>query len=318
MTTPNREEIIQKATELYMADNWGISTNTPEDDELIESGYFQNAQHELMRNEGNAAMNHLEDLANQHGFELKKTKAEDLNYEYVTKHVKKQICLDLKEVKRSNVLISGSNQQGKTRLACSLAHLLRNNDFNVIVFDNSGVWKELSDIPNYTLIASVNDKFSLTRNHIVDMSLLRPSKQRKIVNDSLEFLWLSHVNAEKKTWQIVILEEAELYCKNLRGELAESIFRLMAVGANQQLRVIAISPCMSIIDTMFIRLCGQRYHFKLASEENSLRKFRRTYGIDNARIVQELDVGFCLYYFNGKTEILNVPLWQKEIRVYAK
>jgi len=150
------------------------------------------------------------------------------------------------------------------------------------------------------------------------MSLLKPSKQRKFVNESLEFIWLAHVNSSNKNWQIIVLEEAELYCRNLRGQLAENIYRITCVGANQGIRVIAITPCMSIIDPLIIRLCGQRYHFRLAVEENSLRKFRRYYGIDNARVVQHLDVGFCLYYLNGKLRIVNVPLWEKRLVMLAK
>jgi hypothetical protein len=150
------------------------------------------------------------------------------------------------------------------------------------------------------------------------MSLLKPSKQRKFVNESLESIWLTHVNSSNKNWQIVILEESELYCKNLRGQLAENIYRIMCVGANQGIRVIAITPCMSIIDPLFIRLCNQRYHFRLAVEENSLRKFRRYYGSDNARIVQHLAVGFCLYYLNGKVRVVDVPLWEKRLVMLAK
>lgn len=92
----------------------------------------------------------------------------------------------------------------------------------------------------------------------------------------------------------------------------------MAVGANVGLRIIAITPCMSIVDPFYIRLCSQRYHFQLAVEENSLRKFRRYYGSDYARIVKELDVGYAIYFLNGELKIINIPLWQKQIKVYAK
>ena len=110
----------------------------------------------------------------------------------------------------------------------------------------------------------------------------------------------------------MILEESELYCRNVRGELSESIYRIMAVGANQQIRVIAISPCLSVIDPLFIRLCGQRFHFRLAVEENSLRKFRRYYGGDYTRIVQNLDVGFALYYLNAKLKVVHIPLFNAQ------
>ncbi len=294
MTTPSREAIIQEAATHYMQDNWDISTNTPELHELKEAGYLEAAQHNLMCNP-----------------EIK-AEIEDTS-DYASKYVHPHLCFDLAEMCRGNVLISGMNQTGKTRLACLLANTLQRNGFNVIVFDNSGKWRDLSDIENYTRIADMKDQFRLRQNHLIDMSMLRVKDQRTLVNDSLEFLWLSHLNAPKKSWTIVILEEAELYCKNLRGQLAENIFRIMAVGANQGIRVIAITPCMSIIDPFFIRLCGQRYHFRLGYEENSTRKFRRTYGGDYTRIAKQLDTGYCLYFLNGSMRIVHIPLWNKPL-----
>ncbi len=317
MTTPNKEAILEKATELFMQKNWQISTNTPEDHELIEGGFYETARNELMRNSGYESNTYLQELAQDAGFDLVKTRAEDTSG-YASKYVHPHLCFDLAEMRRGNVLISGMNQTGKTRLACLLADTLQRSGFNVIVFDNSGKWRDLSDIENYTRIADVKDQFRLRQNHLIDMSMLRVKDQRTLVNDSLEFLWLSHLNAPKKSWTIVILEEFELYGKNLRGQLAENIFRIMAVGANVGIRMIAITPCMSIIDTMFIRLCPQRFHFKLGYEENSTRKFSRTYGSDNARIAKSLDVGYCLYFLDGTIKVINVPLWQKPLTVNVK
>ena len=74
---------------------------------------------------------------------------------------------------------------------------------------------------------------------------------------------------------------------------------------------------MAIIDPLFIRLTGQRFHFRLAIEENSLRKFRRYYGNDYTRIVQNLDVGFCLYYLKGKLKVVHIPLFEAK-RIIAQ
>ena len=312
MTTPKFEEIRTKAIENYHMENKHLEAITPTDSELKESHYWNEARDSLMRNEDFEYVSHIESEARRLGLLDQKEYVDTTNY------VKKQIWFDLKEQRRTNTLISGSNQCGKSRLAMFLAHILRENGFNVICFDNAGTWKDLSDIPNYRLVSSANTKISLSRNMILDMSLLKPSRQRKLVNQWLEYLWLSAVNASEKVWQIVILEESELYCRNVRGELAENIYRIMCAGANQKLRIIAITPCMSIIDPLYIRLCGQRFHFKLSVEENSIRKFRRYYGGDNARIVQHLHVGYCLYYLNGKLKVMNIPLWQKSIKVIAK
>jgi len=194
-----------------------------------------------------------------------------------------------------------------------LASRLRQNNFNVVAFDNSGAWRDVSDIPNYKLIPNENKfKISLSRNMLLDMSLLRPLTQRSFVDQVLEIFWLNAVNADRKQWQIVILEEFQLYGRWLRGRLSENIYRAMSVGRNQRIRLICITPSMALIDPLFIRLCGQRFHFKLSIEENSLRKFRRFYGGDNARIVQSLDCGYALHYLKGKIKVVKIPLFQKE------
>ena len=98
----------------------------------------------------------------------------------------------------------------------------------------------------------------------------------------------------------------------LASRLAENIYRIMSVGANQKIRVIAITPSMSLIDAFFIRLCGQRFHFRLSIEENSLRKFRRYYGNDYTRIVQSLECGYALHYLKGKLKVVKIPLFKRK------
>ena len=311
MTTPQKEDVIAKAFEIHAKRNHRISSITPEVDEMKESGIYEEAKNELMRKEDFDYATHIEQEARRLGF---------LDQEYVdtTRYVKKQLCFDLAEAKKTNVLISGPNATGKSRLAMLLAHTLRRNGFDVLVFDNSGVWKELSDIPHYCLVPNRKKvRIRLSRNSILDMSLLRPSAQRRLVDEVLEWLWIASVNLPKKNWQYVILEELQLYARFLRGRLSENIYRVMSTGRNQQLRVIGICPDMALIDPLFIRLCSQRYHFRLSIEENSLRKFRRYYGSDWARVVQHLNSGFAVYYVKGKLQIVNIPLWQKPIVVKA-
>ena len=51
MPTPTKEKIIDRSLKLYFSDN-PISYNQPELDELKESGYYEQAQHELMQTRG--------------------------------------------------------------------------------------------------------------------------------------------------------------------------------------------------------------------------------------------------------------------------
>lgn len=228
----------------------------------------------------------------------------------MTKYVSDITWFDLEEQRKSNTLISGTNSTGKTRLACYLASILREHGWNTVAFDNSGVWKKVSDIPNYYQIYGSKIKVPISRNIIYDISLLRPSTQRKFVNEILEYFWVSTINNPVKVWQLFILEEMELFCRNVRGEVSENIYRLMHVGRNQHMRVLGITTDLALIDPSFIRLCLQRYHFKLSVEENSLRKFKRYYGIDWARVATEFDTGYCLYFNDGKKKLVKIPLFQ--------
>lgn len=303
MATPRHEDVISKAFELNMKANHHISTIKPTEAELKENGDILRARDHLMRDQSKQYKDYIEMQARSLG--LLKDDSIDMS-----KHAC-SLSYDFNEQKKSNTLITGMNQVGKSRLAMLLASTLRENGFNVVAFDNSGAWKNVSDLPNYSLVSKENKaNISPSRNMLLDISLLRPSDQRTFVDQVLEYFWLTHVNADRKEWQIIVLEEFQLYGRWLRGRLSENIYRIMSVGANQKIRIIAITPSMSLIDPLFIRLCAQRFHFRLSVEENSLRKFRRYYGGDFTRIVQSLDVGFCLHYLKGKIRIVKVPLFK--------
>ena len=88
MVTPTRKKIIEEATRLYMEDNWNISGNTPEVDELIEEGTYEEARNNLMRSEGNEALDYLKDMANDAGYKLVKKQFD----EHVEFYDSIQIC----------------------------------------------------------------------------------------------------------------------------------------------------------------------------------------------------------------------------------
>ena len=51
---------------------------------------------------------------------------------------------------------------------------------------------------------------------------------------------------------------------------------------------------MLAIDPCFIRLCGQRFHFRSGVETNSKRRFMGHYGSKWYEIAKDLDVGQCI------------------------
>lgn len=226
---------------------------------------------------------------------------------------------DLQEAMKSNILVSGSNCTGKSRLASGICSVLQTFNWKILAFDNVGVWRQISDIPIYYQLSQNRNYDSAqeswyypfpTESMIFDTSLLLPIMQKSFVNDCLERIWNSQVWNPSNQWILVALEEAQLYLRDIRGISGQNILRIASAGRNHKVRVLAITPDLALIDSAFIRLTNQRYHARISSEENGLRKFRNFYGLDNTRITKELSLGFFLYYLNDKVKVIHVPLFQ--------
>lgn len=225
----------------------------------------------------------------------------------------------LEEVMKSNVLISGSNATGKSRLACGICSILQHFNWKIVAFDNTGIYKQISDIPFYYRL-SQNRNYDSEREEwyypfptssmIFDTSLLLPIMQKSFVNDVLERIWNAQVWNPSNQWTLIALEEAQLFLRDIRGISGQNILRCASAGRNHRIRTLAVTPDLALIDSSYIRLTNQRYHARISSEENGLRKFRNFYGLDNCRITRELDLGYFLYYLNDKTKIIHVPLFQ--------
>jgi hypothetical protein len=246
-----------------------------------------------------------------------------MNRDHIEKHVRNQISkfnipFDIEEAQKSNILISGTNHTGKSRLACNITSILQNFNWRIVCFDNTGIWRRISDLPTWYQVTEQSiDLETKTVNYpffqqsiIYDTSLLIPDHQKLFVDKVLRDLWDSRVNNPSNQWTLVALEEFELFGRNIRGSVGQNLFRIMHAGRNQKIRVLAITTDLALIDASFIRLCQQRYHARLAIEDNSKRKFRGYYGGDWCRIAQELDLGFFIYLFKNKLKIVHTPLFQ--------
>ncbi len=88
--------------------------------------------------------------------------------------------------------------------------------------------------------------------------------------------------------------------------------RVFSVGANHKIRTLAITPSLTGLDPEFIRLTGQRYHFRLGLELNAKRRFKGYYGKDWEIVAENLDVGYCIYYLNGILKVYGIPLFKTE------
>lgn len=228
----------------------------------------------------------------------------------------KHTPIDLEEAKKSNILITGTNQQGKSLLAMSISDILMRNQWQILVFDNVGHWRKKSSIPLYYKVSETTMRYVLPlhTSMIYDISLLLPSYQKEFCEMVLKDVWNSRIESEPQKWLLVLFEEFQLYAKNVRGNVSQNILRLMSVGANHKARCLGITPDMSLIDCAFIRLANQRYHFRLGNEPNAKRRFRAYYGLDWCRIAQTLDVGYTIYYNNEKLRIQKIPLFRSNVR----
>jgi len=230
----------------------------------------------------------------------------------------RQACyqlIDIDEMERSNLLISGCNNSGKTNLACQIVSILQKFNWRIMAFDSSGAWLKQSDIPIYATVnfdaRTESFKIPLFNESVIyDMTLLLPSEQKLFVDIILLDLWHRQLETQNPIWHLVVLEESQLYCKNVRGQVAENILRIMSVGRNQKVRVCCVTPDLALIDSSFIRLCNQRFHGKLSIEENGLRKYRLYYGSDWLRITKQHDIGMFTYLLRDKLKVVSVPFYK--------
>ena len=311
MTTPNKQQIIERATELFFQHEYKNGNRTsinPTESELRESGFISVAVSELMRSESFEYKAYLAEERTQCKTCLDHNISEG------------RLPIDLEECKRSNILISGTNQTGKSLTAMSIADRLMREGWQIIAFDTCGHWKRKSSIPHVQVIKSMDDKFVLNDGEsvIFDVALLKLRNQKEYVENFLENLWLYRVVTLPKQWCMLVFEEFQLCARNLRGDLSQNLLRIMSVGANYKVRSLGITPDLSLIDTAFIRLAQQRYHFRLGNEPNAKRRFRAYYGSDWCRVAKELDVGFCIYVNNDKVEVWRIPLFEARIKVKAR
>jgi len=221
---------------------------------------------------------------------------------------------DLSEAFKTNILISGANASGKTRLSCAIASMLHRLGYKVLVFDVSGIWKSVSDLPYYTKYYHGIGISKLITSGIYDLSTLKLKEARAYVEALLNNLWNQRINQVDNRPMFLVFEEAETYLRNIRSiEKSGEVYRMVHVGRNKPIRVrsILISTDLAQIDCSIIRLCGIRFHGFLHIEENSKRKFKSYYGKDYQYIASnDLESGDFIRLHKRKLDIVTVPLFQ--------
>jgi len=313
LTTPNRNEIETRAKEMFNERNQHLPTITPTDSELKESGIWKLARNSLMRNtEKQQTLSYLEELAHSINYRV----IPEAQFNGTTPQVHNGLLFDFNEAQKSNILISGTNSTGKSLLAMAICSALHKLGWRIIVFDNSGIWKDKSDIPLYHEI-TINQYYDLYRiplitneSIIYDISNLTPETQKTFVDFVLRDLWNNRHN-EHYVWVLIVLEEFELYARNIRGSTSQNLFRICHAGRNKQIRTLGITTDLALIDASFIRLCQQRYHARLGIEENSRRKYKNYYSKKWLQITEKLETGSFVYLNKNKLQLIKTPLFQR-------
>ena len=219
--------------------------------------------------------------------------------------------LDLTELKKSNVLVTGTNSTGKSLTAIQLCDILMREGWQCVAVDSSGAWRNKSSIQTFYTVSETTMRYVLPTEEsmVFDVSLLLPSYQREFLENILNDIWQWRVKNQPRKWLMIFLEESHLYMRNIRGMVSQSLLRMCSVGRNYKTRVCAISPSLTGIDKEFVRLSSQRYHFKISPEQHSLRRYRSYYGSDWVRVLRALDTGYCIYYLNEKMQVYKIPLF---------
>lgn len=226
--------------------------------------------------------------------------------------------LSVKDCMKSNILVSGTNGQGKSLWSMAICDYLMRNNFQIMVFDNSGVWKKKSSIPFYYQVKNGYFGFKidefLDMNLIFDISLLLPDYQKSFIEMVLNEVWLDRAENPNPKWLLIVCEESQLYLRNIRSLISQQFWRIASAGRNLGIRVLAITPSIVSVDSEFRRLSQQRYQFKLPNELNTIKRFNSLYGKQWVEKALNLKVGECLYYLNERIRKVKVPLFRSSIK----
>lgn len=313
MTTPTKERIIEEAFNINARQNHNINLNTPTESELKENGTFNEARISLMQNrERHEALNYLEKMASEFGFELVKTKnmhayAEDLE-DY-----------PIEDILKYCAFATGGRHSGKTNLLKLIVSEALRAKVEVKVFDPSLQWKTFPLKHVKVIPKRINE--SCSWNTIYDISRLSVLEARDYVsamleNDLTESIHLTDIS--KKPKALVVLEEVQniIPSHSLRSKKYLEISRFVTQGRNFGLSFIASTQRLASVDINLIEISGVRYWFKLEGARN-LTKARYWLSKYHAWRLRQFERGRCYLQFGSRIKLLRLPKFRLE-EVYAK
>jgi len=289
MTTPNRNQIIEKATELWRTDrvraNDPSFTLTPEISELKESGYLCAARSELMRNVETKNENWLKEVENLE-------------------------TLNVKEALANGIFTSGTRGCGKSDLNMTFAEKLISEGVIVLVFDPSLDWVKRSSISRYVTVQLFTAISIPNESVIYDLSLLTIEQQKRFVEDFNRELFDHQIKNTGDQWYFCIYEESHQYFPQgcMRAKAFEYSVRLLTQGRNFKISMALVTQFSSMLDKDCMKYMCQRF-FGTSNESNDIRYLKGFLGKD-AEQLKTLEAGEFLYFNRGRISKIQIDSFE--------
>jgi hypothetical protein len=286
---PKREQILERARELYLQQcvRNGIPEITPEDNELLENGFYAQAKSELMM-------------------------SLDRKYEEFKDYVENfdNFQFDSVEAMQTTTFISGSRGIGKSDIAMLITDRLSNENVICVVFDSSLDWIRRSSISQYITVKPYMDVRIPDQNVIIDMSTLTPNQQQAIVERFCEKLFQHQIETQCGSRFYLVFEESQIFfpLNSLRSKNAQNSMRILTIGRNINTSICAISQFPSLIDKELVKNAQQIY-IGTTSETNAVQYWRGILG-KNADQLKDLENGSFIYYNRGKISRINIEPYE--------
>lgn len=306
MVTPTKDEIIERAFEMYQQKNHVISCNNPTINELKEEGTCYEARDELMRSEGSEALDYLQEMAAEAGYVLVKDKhASEYDHELPT--------YPINEILREGCFCVGGRGSGKSNLLKLLVAHACKIGVKVKIIDPCLAWR---GFPLKTVKVRTNKKVLCELDRIYDVSRLSVLECQKFVSlmmarDFSEALAL--VDCGQKVDVLYVLEEAQNIIPSgaLRSSNFSEVSRFVTQGRNFHLGYVCSSQRLSAVDASLIEISGVRYWGKLEGE-NNLRKARAWLSKYETWNLRNLNLGEFYLQVGSKVKLLQLPKFGDE------
>lgn len=304
MTTPTKNEIRDKAIELFEKSNGHLPSINPEDSELRENGLWFEARDQLMRSEQTVDLSQLEEIAGSLGYELTKVKKQH------SKPLEDFNNFPISKIMREGCIIVGGRGSGKSNLAKLLVQASIACGIGVKVIDSSLAWKAFP-LPK---IKVRKGRIDCVPNAIYDVSRLSVIEMREFVTamiteDTKRAIELTDLGL--KVPLLYVLEEVQnlVFPNTLRMLKYQEVSRYVTQGRNFNLGFIGLTQRLSSIDANLAEISGVKFWHKLEGQ-NNLRKARAWLNKYTVWNLKNLEIGQCYIQHSGKVKLVRFPLFE--------